>query len=205
MKARSLLALTLTLAAATACSEADTDAGATLLPAGLELREGDVVLRRGEGLVSRLVLLADRHGRFSHAGIVVDSGGVPMIIHAVPGEPDFPGDVDRVKLETPARFFAAGRATRGEVMRPHSAAAGRRAARVAWHAYRRGARFDHHYDDRDTLDLYCTELVLHAYRRAGWPLLADSVAPRRLLPDAYHCFLPLDLERSPRLRTVQTF
>ena len=44
---------------------------------------------------SQAVLLAEKDGAYSHTGIVVDSAGVLMIVHAVPGEPDFEGDEDR--------------------------------------------------------------------------------------------------------------
>ena len=77
----------------------------TILPDGLELAEGDIVFRRGTGLMSHTVVAADG-GKYSHMGIVVDSAGVKMVVHAVPDEPDFPGDVDRVKMELPSKFFS---------------------------------------------------------------------------------------------------
>ena len=61
----------------------------SILPETVELRAGDVVFRRGGGLTSRAVLMADAQGQYSHIGIVVDSAGQKMIVHAVPGEPDF--------------------------------------------------------------------------------------------------------------------
>lgn len=77
----------------------------SILPEGCELHAGDVVFRRGSGLTSHAVLAADRYGAYSHIGIVVDSCGVMMVVHAVPGEPDYEGDPDRVKMDTPKRFF----------------------------------------------------------------------------------------------------
>jgi Orthopoxvirus protein of unknown function (DUF830). len=76
-----------------------------VLPADSLLREGDVVFRRGAGLISRAVLAADEDGQFSHIGIVVRNGNNWMVVHAVPGEPEFKGDSDRVKMEPIASFF----------------------------------------------------------------------------------------------------
>ena len=78
-----------------------------VLPADSLLREGDVVFRRGTGLISRAVLAADEDGQFSHIGIVVRNGNHWMVVHAVPGEPEFKGDSDRVKMEPIASFFCS--------------------------------------------------------------------------------------------------
>jgi hypothetical protein len=56
----------------------------SILPEGLQLREGDVVFRRGGGMVSHVVVAADREGNYSHVGIVVDSAGVPMVVSDLP-------------------------------------------------------------------------------------------------------------------------
>ena len=80
----------------TACSKKDEKAHC-IMPAGTTLEEGDIVLRKGTGLTSRAVRIADGGSDFSHCGIIVDSCGRKMVVHAVPDEPDFEGDVDRVK------------------------------------------------------------------------------------------------------------
>ena len=99
-----------------ACQQTPT--AQSILPEHTLLKAGDVVFRQGNGLTSRAVRAADSDGRFSHIGIVADSAGALRIIHAVPDEPDFPGDPDRVKMETPERFFNAIHASCGKVMRP---------------------------------------------------------------------------------------
>ncbi len=140
----------------------------SILPEGCELRAGDVVFRRGSGLTSRAVLAADRNGAYSHIGIVVDSCGVMMVVHAVPGEPDYEGDPDRVKMDTPQRFFSSMNARIGEVKRLcGDSATAARAARFAMEVYRRGTLFDHDYDDSDTTKMYCCELVDFVYRKPG--------------------------------------
>ena len=69
------------------------------------LHEGDLVFRKGTGLVSRAVLSADGKGTYSHIGIVVRDGNEWKVVHAVPGEPDYEGEPDRVKIENVQEFF----------------------------------------------------------------------------------------------------
>lgn len=178
----------------------------SLLPDDVELCPGDVVLRRGGGMASRAVLLADGRGEYSHVGIVVDSAGVIMVAHAVPGEPDYPGDPDRVKLESPNAYFDAGRANRGCVMRCADSAVAQRAAARAMQVYRRRTLFDHDYDDADTTRVYCCELVEAAYRSAGLPLAAlprHNVSLPWLVLDSV--IFPSDFRHSPVLKVVAEF
>ena len=97
----------------------------TIFPAGCELKTGDIVFRRGGGISSHAVMMADRNGRYSHVGIVVDSAGKKMIVHAVPDEPDFEGDPDRAReiLLTDKRQRRRGEKTEG---RHHYTAEGSR-------------------------------------------------------------------------------
>lgn len=189
-----------------ACSSHDsTDTPHCIMPQGTQLREGDVVLRMGSGITSHAVATADRDGQYSHIGIVADSCGTLMIVHAVPGEPDFAGDIDRVKLDKPEKFFNSIYAVRGAVYRPTDAKAGRRAAQSAMATYRRGTAFDHDYDSSDTSQMYCTELVAHAYHNAG----ADVVgAPSHdiNLPGLHtRCWLPSDFHKAALLKSKYTF
>ena len=178
-----------------------------ILPDDVELRAGDVVFRRGCGLLSHAVLKADSRGVYSHTGIVVDSCGVSMIVHAVPAEPDYNGEPDRVKMEPPERFFGSDRAVAGEVCRPLDSIAAERAAQVAIQVYRRGTLFDHNYDCNDTTQMYCTELLLYAFSRAGLPLTATpSPTPFTLsIIKADSVFMPSDILEAEELRPLRKF
>lgn len=195
--------LAIAIFAATASCGSDVHQ-ASLLPDDSILRPGDLLFRRGTSMASRGVLLADADGLYSHVGIVVDSAGVMMVVHAVPGEPDYEGDPDRVKMERPADFFTPPRATSGEVCRPADAMAGRRAAEAALATYRRGTLFDHAYDSSDTTAVYCTQLVVEAYRHAGYELTGPPTHCYDLFGIKATCWLPSDLHRSPHLNTILT-
>ena len=60
-----------------------------------DAREGDLAFRRGTSRHSRAVGMIST--QYSHVGIVVESGGGNLrVVHAVAGEPRFPGDRDSV-------------------------------------------------------------------------------------------------------------
>ena len=176
-----------------------------ILPDDLVLTEGDIVFRRGTGLMSLTVVAADG-GKYSHMGIVVDSAGVKMVVHAVPDEPDFPGDTDRVKMEPPSKFFSTINAMVGEVMRPTDKNVAREASREALRLYRCGILFDHDYDDTDSTKLYCSELVEMAYLKAGVSL-AEERRHDFVVPGFHfeHVIMPSDIYESSLLRTVSRF
>ena len=203
----SILAVVLLLAS---CGKQDEQAEArvsSIMPADCSLMPGDVVFRQGLGFESEVVMLAQGgEGMYSHCGMVVDSAGVMMIVHAVPGEPDFEGDVNRVKLEHPARFFMRSRAGRGEVMRYADSTVARLAAMQALNYYKRGMRFNDDYDDADTTRLYCTQLVVRAYTAAGARLRVGS--PRHFaVPGVFDvtCILPVQLYRCGYFKSVSSF
>ena len=176
-----------------ACTDRQVGDG-SILPQDCRLRVGDVVLRCGSGLLSHAVLMAEgSRGVYSHVGIVVDSAGVPMIVHAVPDEPDFEGDADRVKMERPEAFFRRTRAQRGAVLRHRDSLVAQKAAIHALNAYQRRVLFDHDYNDADTTRMYCTELIVYAFDRAGAAL--HGVEHQRLpLPGLdYECVMPSDI------------
>lgn len=164
-----------------------------------------MVFRRGGGFTSQVVLMADREGHYSHTGIVVEVEGKMMIVHAVPGEPDFDGDVDRVKMDTPERFFSSEYASIGEICRPIDSMTANNAAVEAYRVYKRNVLFDHDYNDADTTKMYCTELVVHAFKKAGITLIGPERHEVRLPILNINCIFPSDIHESPYLKTVLTF
>lgn len=177
----------------------------SIMPEDCELRAGDIVFRRGGSATSNVVLLADRSGQYSHVGIVVDSAGVMMVVHAVPGEPEYEGDLDRVKMETPSRFFSSLNACKGEVCRAHDSIAARQAAAAALAFYQKGMLFDHDYDSEDTTQLYCTQLVIEAYRKAGIQLTGPPTHSYDLPLLKCTCWLPSDIYQSAEIYSVRFF
>lgn len=178
----------------------------SILPSDIELKCGDLVLRRGFGIMSHAVIAADTGCQYSHIGIVVDSCGYLMIAHAVPGEPDFDGDEDRVKIDKPETFYAEDRAGAGCVLRCKNSKAARKAGEKALSTYKRRMLFDHQFDTRDTSRMYCSEFIEFAYKSAGYPLTSgqrhDINLPGIPLKEI---ILPSDFIHSERIKRIATF
>lgn len=171
-----------------------------------ELQEGDIVFRKGGSVVSHMVLYADRGGKYSHIGVVVVKDGEFMVVHAVPGEPDFEGDTDRVKIESVDSFFDEERASSGAVMRPLVGAD--TLAEVAGKALelaKREVLFDHNYDLEDTTKLYCTELVDFVFRFYGMDLAEGRITHINIPGMVGDYLLPSDIYKSKKLATVFCF
>lgn len=151
------------------------------------IREGDVVFRRGGGVASRAVLLADAGGMYSHVGVVVDGG---RVVHSVPE--------GGVKIEALEAFFAPRAAHRGAVMRLDSVVT----VKVAHFV---GAEFDHDYDLADSMRLYCTELVWRAFHNAGVDLSEGRRSEIAVPGFDGEYILPSDLAKCGRLTAVMEF
>ena len=146
------------------------------------------------------MLAADSEGRYSHTGILKKERGAWYVIHAVPGEPDFKGDADRIKMEPVERFFDAGKAARGAVMHVQAdSALACRAARSALGLFRKHLLFDHDYDLNDTTEMYCTELIDYVYRKEGIDLSEGRTTSVNIPGMSGDYLMPNDIAQSGRL------
>lgn len=169
-------------------------------------REGDIVFRRGTGIASRVILASDRKGTYSHIGILKNENGEWYVIHAVPGEPDFKDDPDRVKKERIEQFFDSEKATCGAVMRVQGdSIKNTHAAENALRIYRANTLFDHEYNLKDTVKMYCTELVEFVYRKEGVDLTEGRISNLSVPGFSGEYILPSDIEQSHQLRLIYQF
>lgn len=189
-----------------ACSGSGlTQRDLSLLPKEL-FREGDIAFRRGTGFTSRIVLAADERGTYSHTGILKWHNGAWYVIHAVPGEPDFQGDVDRVKMEPIGHFFDMKRAVKGAVMRmQNDSVAARKAAQSAYRLFQKHVTFDNKYDLSDTTELYCTELIDYVYRKEGIDIPQGHITPVNIPGFNGDYLMPNDIAQSKRLCLIYYF
>ena len=198
-----LLVILVTILLGTGCVD---NVERTLLPSDVELQSGDIVLRCGSGVTSRAVLWADNGGSYSHVGIVVDSAGIKMIVHAVPDEHDSSQDVDRVKMERPETFFSSVRTSNGRIMRFPDNLIASKAGMNAYDVYKREILFDHDYDDLDTTKMYCSELVEFVYQKEGVSIVGTERHDICLPVFNYkHVILPSDFLEAKGLETVVNF
>lgn len=168
----------------------------TLLSPNVEVlaEPGDIVARRGTGLHSQAVLMADGTSRFSHVGIVAkDDWGRKLVVHSLPPSAGHSGGVRKDSIST---FLSNEVAVEWAFFRLADVKSGQTAERAAHLAKALGSiDFDDKFDHSDSRKLYCTELVWFVYLQAGvdltdgkldeikWPLLepASVILPSRIL------------------------
>lgn len=160
-----------------------------------EWREGDLVLRCGYGMESKVV--AGRGGSaYSHVGILhYDSlSSEWQVVHAVPGE----SEQEYLKTEPVSHFFNRERASKGAWLRVNcSDSVASEAARYALNKAAERVQFDNDYLLQDSTRIYCTELVWLAYGHQG----VDVSGGRRHAVPAVFCkegegIFPSDIEKS---------
>lgn len=138
-----------------------------------QLRDGDIILRRGLDLMSRLVLTQGDAARFSHVGLVVLQNDVPYVIHAMPADGDQPGGAIQ---ETLTKFTATSEAAEFAVYR-HVDLTGRQRRQISRSAFAQlGMQFDDRFEISNTEKVYCSGLVIRAYASAGLALVGESAA-----------------------------
>lgn len=175
-----------------------------VIPKESEFLEGDIVFRRGVGLSSEAVLYVDS-GQYSHVGIVANYQGKKMIIHAVPGEKEFEGDIDRIKMDSIQKFYSHDKAVAGAICRPYDLGIGKKAANRAMELYGKHIPFDHDYDSSDTTKLYCTELLMYIYQKEGKELV-DGDGHVFNVPFINHkVYTPSDIFKSKQVKIIRTF
>lgn len=169
------------------------------------LQEGDLAFREGDGLASRIILSIDKNSNYSHIGIVVRHNEKWKIIHAVPGEPDFEGDKDRVKIEDIQTYFSKNRALSGAILRTKNDSIAKGAAHKAFDLYQRNILFDHSYNLEDTTKMYCTELIYHIFKNTG----IDLTQGRRSIVNSFGSntiyILPSDIQKNSELKLIYSF
>lgn len=171
-----------------------------------ELHEGDLLFRRGIGVLGRAVVATDDEGRFSHVGIAVKVDNEWHVAHAVPDEPDFDGDFDRVKCEPIESFFSEFRAGNGAVYRVELPAetieiAVRNALRLSTEQ----RPFDHDYNLGDTTALYCTELVEYVFGLSGVSMSEGRQTHVNFPSMTGDYIMPSDLTKNNKLNPIYSF
>lgn len=190
----------LVFAGCSGCSSTSTTDFSALVT---KLEEGDLLFRKGTGVVGHIVTSVDNRGDYSHVGIVVRKDSAWQVVHAVPHEPDFKGDIDRVKIESVERFLgrypeASFGHYRVKIGSDSIAIAVANALRLS----EQRVPFDHDYDLSDTSSLYCTEFVEYIYSLAGIAL-SEGRRTELFFPSlSGNYIMPSDLTESAYLEPI---
>ncbi|UMB54287.1 hypothetical protein MKD41_02120 [Lutibacter sp. A64] len=126
------------------------------------LQNGDLILRCGKSTGSYLVHLADKTSEYTHIGIIAIEKGTPYVIHAVPHKNN------TLKKETFKKFLNPKKASSYAVYRStFNAKTLSKVVNEAQKFYLKKCTFDNEYNLNTDNKLYCTELILKAFKNAG--------------------------------------
>lgn len=185
------------------CRPIKTTPHSTVVIDTTDLRNGDLLLRNGNGGESRLVTSIS-NGDYSHIAFAYKDTDGWKAVHAVPGETENISDTDYLKTEPIETFYKYERANRGAIARvdcPDSIA--EKALAFALDKVNRKFAFDHEYRLSDTTEYYCTELIFQAYMTVGINL-ADERRHELPMPGTECLFIfPSDILNSPHISTFK--
>lgn len=169
-----------------------------------EWRNGDLVLRCGYGVESRVVVERSQ-SIYSHVGILYRDSAADewMVVHTVPGEED----PEYVKAEPVSRFYSLEKARNGAWLRIDcSDSIAREAVLYALDKVKNLCLFDNDYLLADSSQLYCTELVWRAYMRQGIDITSGG---RQMVPSFFckegECIFPSDIVQSKTTLFIKPF
>ncbi len=170
------------------------------------VKEGDIVFRIGEGVVSRIVLASDINGKYSHIGMIINENDTLKVAHSVPGEHNDDLDFDRVKIDAIEIFFSQNHASAGAVMRLNLSDKQRKTlSKSAIDKERQNVKFDHDYDLNDTCSLYCTEFIQLLYSNIGIDI-SENRRSTAFVPGLQGDYImPSDIYTNKKLKLIYNY
>lgn len=157
-------------------------------------------------MASRMVLYNDPEGQYSHVGMIVQGDSSLMVVHALPGTVPTQDGEDLIRLETLHEFFAPENAIYGKVMRlPLDSTQQAELTHRALTKVKTHTEFDHDYDDKDTTQLYCTELLQLLYQHVGIDLAEGRITSINIPGVNADIIMPADIHRNEKLKIIFIF
>ena len=144
------------------------------LPPLSELREGDIVVKKGRGLLSHSIAnkLSEKVP-LSHCGLVFKQGDSICILHAVAKELTGKDGVQTVNLED---FYADCEEGLLYVVRIKNTAVQKHIIPVAVNYLKQKTPFDYTINYKDSSKVNCSEFVYQVLKRAGSPNCFSTIA-----------------------------
>lgn len=161
-----------------------------------------MVFRLGPSMESQAIAAASNDSaRYSHVGVLICDAERVQVIHI---EPERNSD-ERVKCEVLEEFFASDNAVAGAIKRVNNLSDEQRHTILAsaLAAANSAITFDHDYKLSDTTSMYCTELVIWAYKGVGIDLIENRCHNLPLAAEGVA--LPCDILQHDSLTTVWQF
>lgn len=143
---------------------------------GALLRHGDIILRRGYGMVSRMI--ATRlEGRFpfSHCGVIIERNGRLFVVHTVSSNVS---DFDGMQIHPLEEFVRQSKPGSIAVTRLNDSTDVQVLVRESLRFLEAKVPFDHNFDLYDASTLYCSELIWRSLKEGGGHDIYDGLYDR---------------------------
>jgi hypothetical protein len=147
----------------------------------LAFEEGDLLLRRGNSIVSGMIVQAfPGGGGMSHCGILIQENGAWQVIHSISGAIS---DSEGIRKQAWLSFARNAKEARLLHVKP-TFVPDRQAIRAKAFVYlQRRTGFDHDFDLSNDSKLYCSELVRAVYQGTynQDPFLYRDIGPKSVI------------------------
>ena len=155
------------------------------------VQNGDLVLRCGRSMESYAVYVTDSNSEFSHIGIISIENSIPFVIHAVPTKDN------HIKKEKLNEFLNSENCSHFGIYRSNfSLNTLNNVVNEAQSFVAQKIEFDNDYNLETDSKLYCTELILKAFKNAGIPLKIEAKEIDLIL-GKHAIILPSEFTKSP--------
>ncbi|MDD2331685.1 MAG: YiiX/YebB-like N1pC/P60 family cysteine hydrolase [Candidatus Cloacimonetes bacterium] len=136
-------------------------------PISISLQTGDVILRRGESLVSELIARSfDKSEGMSHCGFIIMMSDGYYVVHTIS---KVLSGIDGIRI-TPLKDFIQGAKGRKYcIIRYHKPIDGNALKTKNIKYLKQRVPFDDDFDLDDARKMYCTELIRQVYLDLGEP------------------------------------
>jgi uncharacterized protein YycO len=163
---------------------------------------GDLIFRRGEGILGQALFQVDKTSPYSHVGIIQVTDYMPFVIHASTGKNL--GNDALVVIEDLATFLQRDVTTAIAIYRLKNFddKISRKAANIAYEYARQKIPFDKEFNLQNPNSVYCTELVWRAYLGAGIDLVDSKFSRLKIPLGQEEYLLPSDLLNSHYLDLI---
>lgn len=133
----------------------------------LQLKDGDVILRRGNSIFSELIArnFPASEG-MSHCGFIFKIDGQYQVIHTISKSLS---DIDGIRINTLEKFVREAKQNRICIIRYHKKLNSDSMKERCLALLKQKIPFDNDFDLNDSSKLYCSELLRYVYQEQGEP------------------------------------
>ena len=165
-------------------------------------QSGDLIFRKGQGILGQALFQVDKNAEYSHVGIVKLFNNHPFIIHASTGE-NF-GDDAIVIIESLEKFLKKEFTNAIAIYRLKNidAKIGNKVTSIAYKYAQEKIPFDKEFNIQTEDSFYCTELVWRAYLSVGIDLVDGQFSYIKMPFAQKEYLLTSGLENSPYIKLI---